>query len=53
MQGTASGNMHTTNTDLKQQIKVCDAVIMKKAYKYSGLQFGYEFAMCSSTTYNL
>lgn len=53
MQGTTSGNMHNRNTDLKQQIKICDAVITKKACKYSGQQFRYEFAMCSNNKYSL
>lgn len=53
MQGTASDNMQAKNTDLKQWIKICDAVIMKKAYKYSGQQFKYEFATCSNHKYNL
>lgn len=25
-----SGNMHSRNTDLKEQIQICDAVIIKK-----------------------
>lgn len=52
MKGTSSGNMHTRNTDLKQSIKICDAVIMKEVYKYSGQQFRCEFSVCSSNKYN-
>lgn len=45
IQGKASDNMQAKNTDLKQWIKICAAVIRKKASKYSGQEFKYEFAM--------